>query len=186
VPVQLVPLRMNRRQLLRTGLGGAAVLAAAGAGYGLVTREPSAASDDGHHFTVLDGTQQTIVAAIAPVMLAGALPQSAAAHKTALRDVVRGVDTAVAALPPLVQDEVRQLFSLLGFPASRWLVAGIFSSWTAAKPADIDGFLTRWRYSPFPLLRSGYQALHQLVFGAWYANPISWARIGYPGPPEVN
>lgn len=176
---------MNRRQLLQTGLGGAAVLAVAGAGYGFVTRDPPAASDDGYRFTFLDGTQRTIVAAIAPVMLAWALPENAAARSAALRDAVRGFDTAVSALPPLVQDEVRQLFSLLAFPASRWVVAGVWSSWTVAKPDDIDAFLTRWRYSRFPLLRSGYQALHQLVFGAWYANPISWARIGYPGPPAV-
>jgi hypothetical protein len=176
---------MNRRQLLQTGLGGAAVLAVAGAGYGFVTRDPPAGSDDGYRFTFLDGTQRTIVAAIVPVMLAGALPKNAAARSTALRDAVRGVDTAVSALPALVQDEVRQLFSLLAFPASRWVVAGVWSSWTVAKPADIDAFLTRWRDSRFPLLRSGYQALHQLVFGAWYANPFSWARIGYPGPPAV-
>lgn len=162
------------------------MLAVAGAGYGLVTRDPADPSGDTYHFKVLDGTQRTILAAVAPVMLAGSLPGDAGARKVALREVVRGVDTAVAALPPLVQDEIRQLFSLLGFPVSRWLVAGVFSSWTSATTADVDGFLTRWRFSSFPLLRSGYQALHQLVFGAWYANPISWPRIGYPGPPQVS
>jgi hypothetical protein len=31
-------------------------------------------------------------------------------------------------------------------------------------------------------LRSAYQALHDLVLGAWYANPANWDAIGYPGP----
>jgi hypothetical protein len=24
--------------------------------------------------------------------------------------------------------------------------------------------------------------MHDLVLGAWYANPSNWAAIGYPGP----
>jgi hypothetical protein len=176
---------MNRRQLLQTGLGGAAVLAAAGAGYGLVTRDSSPPDDGEYRFLVLDGTQRTIVAAIAPAMLAGAIPDYGPQRRAAIRDVVRGFDTAIAALPALVQGEVAQLFSLLGFPLSRWLVAGVATSWATAQPQDVDAFLVRWRYSKFALLRSGYQALHQLLLAAWYANPIAWPRIGYAGPPAV-
>lgn len=35
----------------------------------------------------------------------------------------------------------------------------------------------------FDLLKSGYAALHDLILGTWYAQPESWAAIGYPGPP---
>jgi hypothetical protein len=35
------------------------------------------------------------------------------------------------------------------------------------------------------LLRVAYFALHELVFAAWYGDPQSWPRIGYPGPPEL-
>jgi hypothetical protein len=171
--------------VLQTGLGGAAVLAAAGAGYGFVTRDAPAADDGGYRFLVLDGTQRTIVAAIAPAMLADALPDAGAQRTAAVREVVRGVDTAIAALPALVQDEVGQLFSLLGFPLSRWLVAGVATPWANAQPQDVEAFLTRWRYSKLALLRSGYQALHQLLLAAWYANPVAWPQIGYAGPPSV-
>ncbi len=30
-----------------------------------------------------------------------------------------------------------------------------------------------------------YDALHQLTFAAWYANPRTWPSIGYPGPPAL-
>ena len=40
-------------------------------------------------------------------------------------------------------------------------------------------FLRRWQHSRLDLLKSGYQALHDLVLGAWYADPQSWAAIGY-------
>jgi hypothetical protein len=39
--------------------------------------------------------------------------------------------------------------------------------------------------SGFMLLRSAYDALHQLVFAAWYGNPRSWPAIGYAGPPVL-
>jgi len=34
----------------------------------------------------------------------------------------------------------------------------------------------------FALLRIAYHALHDLVLGAWYAQPSNWVAIGYPGP----
>jgi hypothetical protein len=52
-----------------------------------------------------------------------------------------------------------------------------------ASAEDIARFLERWRHSSIALLRSGYQALHELVMAAWYGNAQSWGRIGYPGPP---
>jgi hypothetical protein len=39
--------------------------------------------------------------------------------------------------------------------------------------------------SGFALLRSAYDALHQIVLAAWYGNPRSWPAIGYGGPPSV-
>ena len=51
--------------------------------------------------------------------------------------------------------------------------------------ADIEKFLRNWQESGADLLKSGYQALHDLVLGAWYADPASWAAIGYPGPPSL-
>jgi hypothetical protein len=32
------------------------------------------------------------------------------------------------------------------------------------------------------MLQSAYHALHDLIFGGWYADSASWAAIGYPGP----
>jgi hypothetical protein len=32
------------------------------------------------------------------------------------------------------------------------------------------------------MLQTAYHALHDLVLGAWYADPSSWTAVGYPGP----
>ena len=174
---------MTRRQLIQTGIAGAVVLAVADVGYQLFDDGHSVVADDGYVYRVLSAQGRVIVAAIAPAMLAGALPSIDVA--AAIRDVVRGFDTAVSGLTPSVQGEVQQLLSLLGFPITRWLVAGIGVQWHAATLEQVSAFLTRWRFSNVSMLRSAYDALHQLVNAAWYGGGQSWPSIGYPGPPKV-
>jgi hypothetical protein len=117
--------------------------------------------------------------AIARVMLDGVLPDTAQSLDTA----VRGVDIAIAALPPAVQGEIGQLFGLLEFPMTRRLLAGV-GPWSHATDGEIAAFLQSWRTSNTALFRSGYAALHQLVMAGWYGNERAWPGIGYPGPPH--
>lgn len=150
---------LTRRKLLLGGLAAAGALAAGDVLYQF-------SSDD----------DRVIIAAIAPVMLGIDVP---------VQTVVRGFDIAVAGLPLAVQGEVHQLLGLLRFPVTRALVAGIWHPWHAASRAEIDAFLHRWRYSNITKLRSAYDALHQLIMAAWYADDAAWKAIGYPGPPHV-
>ncbi len=118
--------------------------------------------------------------AIAPVLLDGALPPERRAG--AIEDVIAGVEIAISRLPPATRAELRELFDLLGFWPARVLAAGVWSPWAEADAAEIETFLAGWRASWIGLLRTAYLALHELVMAAWYGNPKSWARIGYPGP----
>jgi hypothetical protein len=173
-------LRMSRRTLLKAGVAGGAALLAA---HWLYTRSTVPGLAD-TRFVALDPNARAIVAAIAPALLAGALPTGANAV-AALDAVVMGVDVAIAGLPPAARKELDQLFSLLAFAPSRSLIAGVWSAWPEAAPAAIADFLGQWRDSRFLLLRSAYAALHQLVMAAWYGNERAWPAIGYPGPPSL-
>ena len=166
-------LRPSRRQFLKAGVAGCAALTLAS----LAARAPARA--DQGAFAFLGPQDRVIVAAIAPVMLAGALPEGA------VPEVVLGVDQAIAGLAPATQDELRQLFDLLGLGIARVLVAGLWPAWEEAGAEDVAAFLERWRTSRFDLLRSAYLGLHELIIAAWYGNPGAWPRIGYPGPPEL-
>ena len=53
---------------------------------------------------------------------------------------------------------------------------------SASRPEQVSAFLQDWRLHRLGLLRTAYHALHDLVLGAWYAQPASWEAIGYPGP----
>lgn len=139
--------------------------------------------DPAYGFTVLSPSQQTVIHAVASAMLVDAF-SPAQERAGALAATVRGVDVAVSRLPLGTQAEFGQLLQLLENPLTRWLTTGI-GSWSDAGDTRVAAFLDRWRYSRFTLLRSGYDALHQLVMAAWYAQPAAWTAIRYPGPPNI-
>jgi hypothetical protein len=167
----------SRRTLLRFGVTGALLLAAAGAARGQNEYRPA---DGSGTLQVLREADREVLAAITPAILAGT-----AATGSSLAAAIGSIDRAVAGLPPHLQEEVGQLLALLAsWPGRRW-VAGVVAPWREASVAEVSAFLERWRFSRWALLQQGYHALHDLVLAAWYARPGSWAAIGYPGPPEV-
>jgi hypothetical protein len=169
---------LTRRQFLKVGIASGLVLA--GAGWLALRREPAGG------YQWLDKRTAAIVAALVPAVLDGALPADERARADAVRETTAAFDRAVSGLSPAVQEEIGQLFSLLGLAAGRFIVAGVRSSWPEATIEEVSAFLARWRNSRFALLRAGYQALTQLIVAAWYGNPASWSGIAYPGPPPLD
>lgn len=170
---------MSRRHFLKAGLIGGAVLTAGGAW--VVWRD---IRDANAHRQPRDRVAE-VVEAIAPVMLSGALPTDSAQRCSALAVLANGVNEVIAAFPPAIRGEVNDLFRLLDIRFARRLLAGVTTPWREAEPAVVQGFLERWRWSRIALLQTGYFALHDLVLGAWYADPGSWPQLGYAGPPTV-
>jgi hypothetical protein len=168
---------ITRRQFLKVGLASGVALAGLGAYY-VARREHGAPG-------TLNAGERAIIAAIVPPILAGALPGAGDERQRSISKTVDGVGTAIAGLSASAQQEITELFSLLGVAPARMLLAGVWPSWENASAADVADFLERWRTSRLALLRSAYAALHDLVLGAWYGDTASWAAFGYPGPPEV-
>ncbi len=173
----------TRRTFLVAGIAGGAALAAAWWLRGGRERPPDFAASAA--LARLDPQAPAIVAAIASVLLDGALPIDASGRAAAVDATVANVARAVAGLPPAAQKELGQLFALLAFAPTRLALGGIASPLPDARPDEVAAMLVRWRQSGFALLRSAYAALHQIVFAGWYGDPASWPAIGYPGPPEL-
>ena len=116
-------------------------------------------------------------------------PQTATRERRPPRALTKraavGRRPGIAGLPPATQKELGELFALLGFAPARLLAARVGPHWSSASPDDVAAFLERWRTSGLSLLRSAYDALHQLVLAAWYGNPRAWPAIGYAGPPKL-
>jgi hypothetical protein len=165
----------SRRTFLKVG-ALAAVALAVGGGIYRATHPPLPGR------FVLDGPARAAIDAIVPAVLAGALPGSGPQRMAAIAATTDRVHHAILGLPLAAQKEVQDLFGLLALgPARRWL-AGVPAEWSQATPEQVSAFLQSWRMSRFGMLQSAYSALHDLVIGAWYADPSAWAAIGYPGP----
>jgi len=135
---------------------------------------------------MLDAGARDVLGAIVPVMLAGALPIDSTGKSERVQSTIAGVDHAIAGLPSHARAELHDLFALLAFAPSRWLVAGLRQSWRESSADEIAAFLQQWRASGWALKQQAYLALHELVFAAFYADPASWPKIGYPGPPRLD
>lgn len=160
-------MRLSRRQWIGSGIVAVAALGVAGLAADSIE------------------SNRDVLAAIVPVMLAGALPLDTAQREAAIARTVDGFDIAVAGLTPSVQGEVAQLLALLRIAPLRMVATGIIGPVSRTSPTRIDAFLHDWRYSKIGKLRAAYDALHQLIFAAYYGSPEAWPPIGYPGPPVV-
>lgn len=178
------PLDPARRQFLKTGLVGSLVLGFAATGAALTACSGDSTGRCKDCLWLTDDDQE-LLTALVPVMLAGALPQSANEKTTAIKQTVTAIDITISHFSPAIRKEIRQLLDLLQFPVTRLLLTGVTSTWTRASTETMESFLSKWQQSRFDLLRSGYAALHDLICGGWYVNPASWPRIGYSGPPEI-
>ncbi len=176
---------LSRRQILKAGAVAGAALVAIRVAWGPFSSQPLLSNDRDFEYKFLGTKERTLLAAVVPLLLSGALPDDPDPRERALTEVIRGIDVAVSGLPPSVQGEVGELFALLTFPVTRRAIAGVANPWLDAHPASIHAFLQRWRDSRFALLRSGYRALQELTMASWYGSPASWPAIGYPGPPAL-
>ena len=175
------PFNSHRRRFLKVGLLGSATLTVAACS-SMVSRE----TEKCHDCLWLGNMDRHLLHAIIPVMLAGALPLEVNERKKAIDEIIIGFDISVSHFPKTVRDEIAQLLWVLEFPLTRSLIAGVWSSWRNVSENNVKELLTNWKNSNFDLLRVGYIALHDLITGSWYANPRSWQRIHYPGPPKLS
>ena len=165
----------SRRSFLKAGALAALVLAAGGGIY----RHTHPPAPKGF---VIDGEAGAALHAVVPAILAGVLPAEANARAQAIQVTTERVNQTILGLPLAAQQELQDLFGLLALGPARRLLTGIPHGWRAATDTEVSNWLQDWRTHRLALLRTAYQALHDLVLGSWYSDPANWAAIGYPGP----
>ena len=126
-----------------------------------------------------------VMRAVAAALLDGALPADATMRRAAIDQTVTAVGTAIEGLPLPAREELATLFTLLDFGPLRIAFANVDVDWRDADVETTNAFLIRLQTSRWSVKRIAYDALHQLTFAAWYANPRAWPAIGYPGPPVL-
>jgi len=174
------PASPSRRRIIFTGAAGFAALAIA---RWLQPEAVWSASPAAAPGLSADGAE--VMRALVPALLDGALPADRDERRAATGETVDAVAAAIEGLPPSTRRELDTLFALLALAPVRLLIAGVDARWRDATVDDANGFLERLRESRLAQKRAAYDALHQLTFAAWYANPRRWPAIGYPGPPAL-
>lgn len=168
---------MRRRTLLTVGVTASALLALAGGGLALMKPGLDA---DGR----LAPAGRAVFAAVARAVLDGLLP--APPDDSAALDALLGrLDATLQGLPPALQAEVGEMLTLLAAAPGRLVLTGLRDDWATADTAAVAGMLEGLRQSSLDLRQQLYRALRDLANAAWFADPVAWALIGYPGPMKV-
>jgi hypothetical protein len=161
---------MQRRTLLRLGLGGAVVLAVGG---GLVTTVRP-----GWRAGRLTTEGRQVFGAVSRAVV----PSLSNATPEALERQLAALEVLVAGLPRAMQSELAELLALAASLPGRRFLVGLEPPWAFAKVAETAQALESMRRSDFSLRVQAYQALRELALAAHHADPASWVEIGYPGP----
>lgn len=165
---------MQRRTLLKLGLASGTVLALAGGAAALLR--------PGLEQGRLTAPARALFASLGRAMLQGALPAEPAAQESALRGLVERIDAVAQNLPAHVQAELSQLAGLLCTAPGRLALAGLAAGWDEASGDAVRAALDGMRFSGLALRQQAYQALHEIVGGAYFSGESAWAAVGYPGP----
>ncbi len=168
---------MQRRTLLKLGIGATVILVAAGGGVALL----NPALTNGH----LSNAARAVMHAVARAVLDGALPSAEAERDKVLEAHLQRLEAAIAAFPPAVQAELSQLLGLLATPPGRIALAGLTSAWPQASVAQVQASLQGMRLSSLALKQQAYHALRDLTNAAYFSDPSAWRHLGYPGPSDI-
>ncbi len=176
----LTPAGESRRGFLKKGLIGGGLLVAGSAGW-LALRKPPPYLE-GSPFAALTPEEASVLHAVA----ARLLPPHAGFPSIAEVGVVRRVDGILASAHPGLQKDVKQLLRLFDNALAGLVFDGHPRPFTSASPDEQDARLAAWARSRIAVRRTGYRALKRLVNGAYYSSPLTYAALGYAGPPSLS
>jgi hypothetical protein len=159
---------------LKLGLASGAVLALAG-GAAVLLRP-------GLEQGRLAPAARPLFVSLGRAILQGTLPAEPGPQARALDGLVERVDALAQNLPLPVQAELSELVGLLCTAPGRRLLAGLAPGWEEARPEEVRAALDGMRFSALALRQQAYQALHEIVGGAYFSEESTWKVLGYPGP----
>jgi hypothetical protein len=167
-------LLMQRRGLLKIGVGAAALLALTGGGVALFQPGLSAGR--------LTPAARPLFDAVTRAVLDGCFSSVPSEARAALDAHLKRLDDVIQAFPSPVQAELSQLLAILSTAPGRRLLAGLAIDWPDASVPQVQAALDDMRLSGIAVRQQAYHALRDLTNAAFYADTSSWPLLGYPGP----
>lgn len=165
---------MDRRSVLKLGVGSALALAVAGGSLAWL--------QSGIVRGRLSDSGREVFSAITRGALAPLLPQAAQAQMLAINLQLQWLEQTISGLPPALQTEWSQRLAVLANPPGRLAFAGLAKPRPRASTAQLQRMLESLRSSSLALRQQSYHALRDLSKAAWFIDSHVWSAIGYPGP----
>lgn len=171
-------LTLGRREFLRAGLFGSALLAG-GAGVASLSgcSAPMTAAEGYLHLRQAD---LELLTPLVPVILAGALPNGEADVQRALKRL----DTLFDSPSRGSRDALFKLYDVLQLGAFRWWVMDAWAHPASLSTEDLDNGMAKWSRKQNSFARLAFNGLCQPLALAWYTDPDIAKGTGYPGPPR--
>jgi hypothetical protein len=169
-----------RRGFLQLGLMGAAALSLGSTVASLTGCSPPLETNSEYKF--LQHNDRALFAALIPVVLSDGFPGELN-HDAAMKRMLLALDDLIHTLQYHNRNQMRQLFDALSMAPIRVVAGASWANWKDMTPEQVNDFLIDWRDSIIQPKRNGYVGLSKLIGICWYAQPESFASIGYPGPP---
>lgn len=169
---------MQRRTLLKVGIATSTLLALAGGTLALLRP----ARSEGR----LAPGAQTMFAVLARAVLGALLPAEPAQQAQALQGLVQRLEATITGMPPAMQAEVDELLTIAASAPGRYALLGLGSAWDTASVEELTQALQSLRVSGLALRQQAFHALRDMINAAWFAEPATWAAIGYAGPRAVS
>ncbi|HEY6050849.1 MAG TPA: hypothetical protein VIZ58_06340 [Thermoanaerobaculia bacterium] len=184
----------TRRRLFKKTLGGAALLAAAGAVP--IALRPTKLRSPFRPLRFFTPAEYSVFAAVADRILAIEPTDATAVRPSAVQpsprapppspaevDVAGKADAFLAPLDAASASDLKQLLALLDNALFSLLGGGPARPFTGMSAAEQDRHLLAWSRSRLAVKRTGFQALKRLAGAIYFGSPATWASVGYAGPP---
>jgi hypothetical protein len=174
----------SRRGLLKKTVGGAVLLAAAGAVPLALRKTKLREPPPGRKLLFFTPAEYSIWAAVADRILAREGPDPIAPSPAPGEvDVAGKADAFLSPLPESDRKDLKQLLALFDNALFSFLMGGPPRPFTQMDPAQQDEHLRSWQTSRLAIRRTGFQAMKRLSCAIYFGSPDTYASVGYPGPP---
>ena len=154
------------------GIVTGALLAAAGGTVALLS--------PGRRNGKLTDAGRAMFAAVAKAVLGPLLPpgEPVQAH-------LDRVQATIAGMPPAMQAELDEQVTIVSSAPGRIALVGLNTGWETATEGQLTAALQAMRSSSLALRQQAFHALRDITNASYFADPTTWAAIGYPGPRAV-
>lgn len=167
----------GRRDFLRLGLAGGAMLAA-GSSVALLSG-CSSNSGPAEGYRVLRPQDVRLLRPLLPLLLAGSEPLVADPDRP-----LRLLDELLMGNSPAGRKQYLQMLDMLQLGAVRWFLTGTWTAFHEQDEPTLRQTLDDWANSDNGLARLMLRVVNLSTMMAWYTQPDVALTTGYPGPPR--